>query len=294
MASCIFAQKSITLEELRNMYKKDKKEKAGLPDDPKVSPTPEKKTERKEAEVLASGQNSSVEKPFIYIARTKEDLAVIKGLAGDFSNEKEIDFTKQAVIAAFAGMKNTGGYSVSLYQLNGKINVSVKNPPKDAFVTQVITQPFKVSIVSLDEENSLHLAVSEEFKNEMTTYKVTSSEFEVSGGFIGKRSVFAAVGTVGVIKYDDHVTFIYDLKEKANEVSKKLNEAASGQMKGDSSAIIQRLEAGDFMYRPHPPLIVAVNFEGNKLSMKFEPGKRDYVVNDGFEGRGSLEAVKKN
>jgi hypothetical protein len=295
LAACVPAQKPVTPDEQSRQNKQEKtkkEEKVGLPDDPEAPPQKDKKIELKEAEVLAKGQNSGVEEPFIYIARTKEDLAIIRSLAGGFSVEKEIDFTKQAVIAAFAGTKNTGGYTLSIYQLEGITHVLVKNPPEDAFVTQALTQPFEVGLISLDEEEPLELAVSDEFKNGTDVYEVTSGEFEFSGGFAGIRKNFRPEGTIRVLKWGGYVTFIFDLKGTGDAANRILSEYASGKLNGDQ-ARLNRLEAGNFIDRPHPPLKVFAEFEGDKLSMKFTPGKRGYVVNDGFEGSGKLEAVRR-
>ncbi len=300
MVSCVIAQRSITLEELRNMkkntteVKEEKKDaKTKVPKDMEAPIKPGMEVSLDEAETLAEGSQSNMEKPFIFVARTKEDYAMLKKLITGFSSEKEIDFNKQAVIAAFAGTKNTGGYSISIYQMQGRTNVIVKKPSEDAMVTQVLTQPYKVAVVSIEEQASLDLAISEEFQDEITTYKVTSGEFEFSGGFIGRQHTFAPQGTIGVMKSGDYVTFAFNLTGKGDDSERKLSEMASGKMK-KGSANINRLEAGNFIDLPHPPLDVTAQMKDNKLSMKFEPGKRNYVVNDGYEGRGRLEAVKQH
>ncbi len=297
IVSCVFAQKYMTLEEIRNMNKKPKAEKKEVKKDvPKDIPLPPRTgmtVEIKQAEILADGSYSKIEKPFIYVARTKEDYMRLNDLVEGFSSDKEIDFNKQAVVAAFAGMKNSGGYSIDIYKLQGRTNVVIKNPPADAMVTQAITYPYKISVVDIEEQDSMNIAYSDEFKNEMTGYKVTSSDFEFEGGFIGRQTKFKAEGTISVMKYNDFVTYSFDLKGIGSESNRVLNEMSSGSL-NESSSDLSRLEAGSFIDRPHPPLNVYVNFANEKLMMKFEPGKRDYVVNDGFVGRGSLEARKQN
>jgi hypothetical protein len=295
VGSCVFAQKYMTLEELRNMKKKPKAEQQEVKKDvPKVIPAPPRTgmtVQIKQAEKLAEGSYSKIEKPFIFIARTMEDYAKISDLVEGFSSDKQIDFNKQAVVAAFAGMKNSGGYQVDIFKLQGRINVLVKKPPTDAMVTQAITYPYQIAIVDVEEESSLNVAFSDEFKNEMQNYTITTSEFEFEGGFIGRQTKFKANGTIGVLKYNNFITFTFDLKGLGNESNRMLSEMSSGNL-DESNANITRVEAGSFIDRPHPPLNVAVNFTNDKLTMRFEPGKRDYIVNDGFVGRGILEAIK--
>lgn len=294
--SGIFAQQYMTLDELRQMKKEakaGKTEKNRMPVEQTAPMQPGTSVKLGNVEVLAEGSYSKIEKPFIFIARTESDYEMLKTLVDEFSSNKVIDFKKQAVVAAFAGQRNSGGYSVSIEKLQGQVDVRVKNPPKDSMFTQAITYPYQIALVPIEEEDSLKMAVSEDFQNEMTTYKLTSGNFEFSGGFIGRQTKFEAVGNIKMMKHNEFVTFLFGLNGKGNEKNRSLNEMSSGMIE-NNSAKISRVEAGSFIDRPHPPLQVSVNMEGNKLSMKFEPGKRDYVISDGYEGSGSLEAVKQN
>lgn len=65
----------------------------------------------------------------------------------------KVDFSKEAVVFLFAGMHNTGGYSIEARgaKLEGDVLVVdavVKGPPPGAIVTQVITYPFAVISVT--------------------------------------------------------------------------------------------------------------------------------------------------
>lgn len=294
VVSCVFAQKSITLEELRKMNKKanvEKPKNKNIPEPEIAKPITGKVVSVKETETLAEGSQSKLTEPFIYIVRTQGDFENLKNLIDGFSTDKKIDFKKQAVIAAFAGTKSTGGYSVSITETEGQPNVAIKNPPEDAIVTQALTSPYKVSVIPIDEENSLKVIASEEFQYQMKTYKVTASEFEFSGGFLGMHKKFQAEGIIKVMKSGNYITFAFNLWGKGKESNRKLFEMASGNLREDS-ANISRVEGGNFINKPHPPWNVSVKFSENKLLMEFRPGKRDYVVSDGYEGRGSLMAEK--
>ncbi len=61
----------------------------------------------------------------------------------------EVDFSKEMVVAAFAGQKNTGGYQLNLTGLDrrgGRIDISLSltQPGPDCLVAQALTQPFVI------------------------------------------------------------------------------------------------------------------------------------------------------
>ncbi len=92
------------------------------------------------------------------------------------------------------------------------------------------------------------------------------------------------------MRFEDLVTFIFNITTADN---KKLNSVATGKLT-DNKARFARFEAGEFYELPHPPLAADAVFKNNKISISLESGKRNYTVNDGFEGNGKLEAVKVN
>jgi len=64
-----------------------------------------------------------------------------------------VDFSKEAVVFVFAGMRNTGGYSVDVRgaKVEGDtlvLDAVVQGPPAGAIVTQVITYPYAVVAVT--------------------------------------------------------------------------------------------------------------------------------------------------
>ena len=99
--------------------------------------------------ILAEGTSSPVENPRILIARTAKDYLELQSLVEHLPAAAEIDFKKTAVVAAFAGTKNTGGYSVSIRRVAGVIKAEVVTPPKDAMTADVLTQPFAVALVPI-------------------------------------------------------------------------------------------------------------------------------------------------
>ncbi len=242
-----------------------------------------------EIKILAEGSYGKREEPFLFIARDANTYAQLKNILEDLSAVSEIDFDKQAVIAAFAGMKNTGGYSVEIKKSGEKISISVNAPPPDAMVTEALTMPYKVAVVPVERENSLNLDVSENWKKAAQTYNVSSSEFEYSGGIAGRRKPFTAEGTIDFWQFGDLVTLNFNLAGKGENKAMKLTETASGYLK-DGKLNLARLDAGSFSEGPKPPLKVSGTMTDGKLILNFEPFPAN--VPDGFQARGKLEAVK--
>lgn len=242
-----------------------------------------------EIKVLAEGSYGKREEPFLFIARDANTYAQLKNMLEDLPSASEIDFDKQAVIAAFAGTKNTGGYSVEIKNSGEKISISVNAPPPDAMVTEALTMPYKVAAVPVEKENSLNLDVSENWKKAVQTYNVSSSEFEYSGGIAGRRKSFTADGTIDVWQFGDLVTLDFNLAGRGENKAMKLSETASGVLK-NGKLELARLDAGSFSEGPKPPLKVSGTMTNGKLNLNFEP--LPSMAADGFQARGKLEAVK--
>lgn len=247
------------------------------------------KSDNGELKIIAEGSYSKPEKPFIFVARSPETYAQLQNLAENLPLATEIDFGKATVVAAFAGTKNTGGYSVKINKMAGKIAVDVAAPPKDAMTTQALTTPFQVALIPIEEGNTLPLDVSGTLATAIETYKITSGEFEYSGGFAGIQKKFEAEGTIGILSYSDYITLVFNLSGKDAEKARKLIETASGVIK-DGKIEVARLDAGSFSENPKPPLKVLGTMENDKLSLIFEP--LPTMVADGFQARGKIEAAR--
>lgn len=103
-----------------------------------------------ELRTLARGSQSGVKKADRAVARNQEEWqALWKRHAGDASTAEapKVDWSKEMVLAAFMGTRNTGGYSVQISSAKeqaGKLVVLVeaKTPRPGGLVTQSITSPF--------------------------------------------------------------------------------------------------------------------------------------------------------
>ena len=113
--------------------------------------------------IIAEGTSSPIEMPHILIARSAKDYLEMQSLIADLPPASEINFKKSAVVAAFAGTKSTGGYSVKITRVGGVIKIQIAAPPKDAMTTDALTQPFAVALVPVAEVS--RIAYSKDWKN---------------------------------------------------------------------------------------------------------------------------------
>ncbi|MGI8467182.1 MAG: protease complex subunit PrcB family protein [Pyrinomonadaceae bacterium] len=239
--------------------------------------------------ILLEGSQSKVEIPFIFVARDAETYAEMRALVEGLQASSTIDFSKTAVVAAFAGTRNTGGWSVAIRKVSDKTIIDMNAPPKGAMTAQIITYPFQIALVPVDENQALNLEMTATWTNNLKTYRVTKCDFEFSGGIAGRGKKFGAEGTIGVLTFGDHLTYIFNLSGKGSESRRKLAETVSGVLK-DGMVVFERLDAGNFADAPRPALKVSGTAADKKLALDFESLPPN--VADGFMARGKLEAVK--
>lgn len=238
--------------------------------------------------VLAEGSQSKVESPFVFIARDEKTYAQLQNLVEGLPAASTIDFKKNAVVAGFAGERSTGGWSVEIRKAGKRVLIDLKSPPKGSMTTQVITYPFKVSLIPLDEGEALPLDFTTSYAKNSKTFQVTKGDFEYSGGFAGIRKKFKVNGTIQILTFGDFTTVLFNLKGTGKEAKRKLSETVSGTLK-NGNIELARLDAGSFVENPHPPFGVKGMLKGKNLSLNFDSLPTTFA--DGFEGKGSLEAI---
>ncbi len=242
--------------------------------------------------VLASGSYSEMEEPFIFVARDKESLEKLKNLPiNNIEIKEEIDFEKNVVVAAFAGTMRTGGYEVEITGTDSKVSVNLDSPPKDAMVTQALTQPFSVVLVPLKNDESLNLEVSDYWKDKAENYSVKTGSVEFSGGIAGIRQRFDTEGSIRVYRLNKFVTMIFDIKGKDKESGRKFSDVISVEL-ADDSLKVENITGGNLIERPHPPMKLDADFSADKISVMLITQNEKTSVSDGFTGKAVLEAVK--
>ena len=258
---------------------------------PVVKPVNEKnaQTPPVEFKVLVEGQFSKVDVPFLVVARDAETYALIRTLVENLPASSTVDFSKTAVVAAFAGERNTGGWTVAIRQIPGKTVIDLRGPAKGEMTAQVISYPFQVVQVPLPQNQALSIEATPTWTNRMQTYRVSKAELESSGGIAGRVRKLSATGTVGALSFGEIVTYYFNLSGTGSDQAMKLSEMASGVVKSGSVQLTW-LAAETFGDFPHPPLKVFGTANDNKLSLIFE--SHPPMISDGFMLRGTLEAAK--
>lgn len=235
--------------------------------------------------IIAEGAYGSIETPFVFVARSTETYAQLQSLVNNLPPVSEIDFSRTAIVAAFAGTKNTGGYSVTIRRANGKIIVNVVEPAKDLLTTDALTTPFTVASVPSREGSPLPLEISANWIKAARTYKVVSGKL-VSSGRLKKMNV---AGTIGVLSFGEYVTLVFNLSGKGADKKRNLTEIASGLMK-NGALDLARIEVGSFFQNSKPPLKVSGTLTDDKLIAEFN--RLPTNAAGGFRISGQIEAVK--
>jgi hypothetical protein len=241
--------------------------------------------------VLASGPHAGMTDPFVALARDAETYRALTELSANLPKLDEDFFKSNAVLAVFLGTRSTGGYSVEIARAeSGEIRVAEKRPPKDAMVTQVITSPFKLVAVPIDERTPLIITLDTAWEQKMRPYEVTSGQFTMSGGFAGRVEEFPLRGKVRVMRVGGLATFSFSLEGSSRRRHRSLSEVATGIVKSSRAITIHKLSAGSLIDPPHSGLMAEGGFSqgGKRLSLKFT--SLPSMIADGFSGEGSIEA----
>lgn len=98
---------------------------------------------------LAQGVNSGVEKPTRKVVRTQAEWTRLWAEHAPDENAAlpKVDWSREMVLAAFMGRRNTGGYRIqvrSAAETKGKLVVQLTetSPGPDSLVPQSLTEPF--------------------------------------------------------------------------------------------------------------------------------------------------------
>ncbi|MBA2503650.1 MAG: protease complex subunit PrcB family protein [Pyrinomonadaceae bacterium] len=271
-----------------------------------ASPTPERAGNQNmgtEFKVLSGGNHSSIEGGGVVVARDAETYRELRALDANLPEQTAEFFKTNAVIAAFLGERNTGGYSVNVRRAEGgSVSVTASAPAKGGIVTQVITSPFKIVALPVGEGGRLEVSASDAFTAGMRLFKVTAGEFTMSGGIAGRSEQYGLGGTLRVGKLGKITTVEFALRSTgegkarelktiasgvASDVSSESGTRAAGEQKGFALA---NVDAGSLVDYPRSPLRATIQFNPNDKLMIMLQSQPSNVA-DGFMGTGKLEAV---
>ena len=272
------------------------KQNAALP-----SQTPNQEKSTSAMKVLAEGFHSSITDPFIAVARDAETYAELTRLDNSLPNLDAEFFKSSAVIAAYLGTRNTGGYGVEIRRegtpgvdypspARAVIHVAEKAPGKDVMVSQIITSPFKVVSIPVDNVPPLVLSLDLAWRKKQQLYRVTSGSFTMSGGFAGTSEQFVPHGEILVMRAGGLASFYISLAGSGATKERFLADFATGTIQTNGQITISRLSAGSFVAMPNSGLKASVTFTANDGRVRLNLSSLPSMIADGYQGQGSLEA----
>lgn len=242
---------------------------------------------------LAAGANATLRQPFVLVARDAETYAALRTLAAGLPAQRADFFKTHAVVAAFLGQRNTGGYSVEMRR-TGRTQLSIAEhaPPKDAMVTMALTAPFRVVALPLDIDDALSLTLAAAWQKNVRPYKITEGELVVFGGFAGRSNRSRLAGTLGVMRAGEWATLLCDVRSVGGERERRMLDAATGRVEAGGRITLKRLDAFALSGATESPLRADGAFTDGEqnLTLSFESVPNPQVA-DNFAARGSFSAT---
>jgi hypothetical protein len=221
-------------------------------------------------QVLAEGSYGEVG-PFVAVARDPEVYAVLRGTSPSLPELRADFFRLSAVVAVFAGQRNTGGHSVEIrHEGGGRLLVTERVPPADAITTQAITHPFKVVSVPVKEGEAISLRLQGGLAaGLLRPYRVVSGELTSADPRGVER--LNLEGTLGLARHGSLVTVLFDLKGAGKTAA--LPVAATGLVETDWRFVVKGVDARAFAGPAATPLRVTgrLTDEGDRLQLAFGP-----------------------
>lgn len=246
-----------------------------------------------EIKELVAGGYGSIREAFIFVARDAETYASLRALNDKLPQLGADFFKSNAVVAAFLGQRRSGGYSVRVERgAGGRLRVSEQPPPKDAMVTMALTAPFQIVSVGVREESPLVLELDAAWQEATRPYRVDSGEFARMGGITGRPEAASIKGDIRIMRHAQLATLFFALRGTSGEEGvHALQDTASGTVTPEGALALVRLDPGSFVPPPRYPLRVRGNFSHNEGTLSLTVEVTEAKVNDGYGGRGKLEAT---
>jgi len=105
---------------------------------------------------LAKGAMSNIEEPRQVVVRTAAEWQALWKQHDGNSGAPAVDFTQSVVAAVFLGSRPTTGYAADITGVRTESGRTIveyleRQPPRDAFVAQVLTSPFHIVRIARTE-----------------------------------------------------------------------------------------------------------------------------------------------
>ncbi|MCS6874007.1 MAG: protease complex subunit PrcB family protein [Pyrinomonadaceae bacterium] len=233
--------------------------------------------------ILHESNHCGIENPFFFVARDEKTLTLLP-----LKVDETVDFSKEAVVAVFAGTKPTPGYKIEIKAFDNTVSTKIISPPKDAILAQVLTSPCKIIAVEIQEEKPLLLRASPEWK--MNEYSMLKGKIRYSGGFAPREKSYEVEGKIFSITTNGLITINLEIRAK-NKPEIKISETVSGKIENDE-VYLNRIDPSNFSELPRPMMKAHGKLSNKRVYLKFEPNPT-VIIADGFEAEGFIEALRK-
>ncbi|MBA3246533.1 MAG: protease complex subunit PrcB family protein [Pyrinomonadaceae bacterium] len=256
--------------------------------------TDERGVSNGEIKILSQNNYSPLTEPFVFVARGAETYTALRELSGAQLPEMSADFFKtRAVVAAFLGQRNSGGFGVEISRAGeSSFTINERAPAEDAIVTMALTSPSLVASVPVAADEALNLTLGAEWQGSVRPYRVNGGELTVTGGIAGVNQPAQLTGDIGMLRAGKFATFLFDLKTTGSPQARALNDTATGFVEAGGRVRLPRFSSSSLTGAIDSPFRATGQFVENedKLSLTFETVPAPNIA-DNFSASGRLEAT---
>jgi PrcB C-terminal len=246
---------------------------------------------KSELRILSQGGQSSVFESFVAVARDAETYGELRRLDNRLPELSADSFNHAAVVAAFLGERRTGGFGVEVTRAaDGAVRISESSPGEGMMSTQVLTTPYTIVSVPIENERPLRLELDQTWQLSMRPYRVTAGEFTMTGGIAGRSENSRLEGGFKLMRQANLATIILDVKSAGGTKARELKEATTGIIRGNGEVGFARFNAGSLVEPPANLLTAKGQFTNNEGDLVLSLESLPSNVADGFQGRGRLTA----
>ena len=244
-----------------------------------------------EIKELAAGGHCTIFESFVFVARDPQTYQAVKSLNINLPDQDAEFFKSHAVIAAFLGQRRTGGFGVEITQdADGVVQVGERVPK--GMVTMALTTPFKIVAVATKTDGPIALSLDATWKERWRTYRVTSGELIITGGFAGVHDVLGLEGSLLIMRERTLITLMFDLKSRGKRQPRELRDAASGTVTESGGLSLAYLDSHSLSGAIQSPFRVQGQFANDEQDLRLDLVTIDAPrISDNFTAQGSLQAL---
>ena len=260
---------------------------------PTPSPSPaERGNVNSEIKILSQGGHSSVSESFVAVARDAQTYSELRRLDDRLPELSSDLFNHSAVVAAFLGERRTGGFGIAFTRApDGDVRIKETSPAEGTMTTQVLTTPYTIVSVPIENEKRLKIELDQTWKLSMRPYQVKAGEFTMTGGFAGRSENFKLEGGFNLMRQGNLATILFNVKSAGGTKARELKETMTGIIRGNGEASFARFNAGSLVEQPANLLSAKGQFTNNEGDLVLSLESLPSNVDDGYQGKGRLTAT---